>query len=525
LTGVPIVSLLAFLGGVDPLHILAASFLTGLTVVGLSSVSILSSILCRTALGAILLTYGWTLAVFLPTSCVVVPAMAAATDFGLLAIVIIYSLFQGAVTIVCALCAVSGLRPRALAQSNPPSPWAESERPAILPLLFRQRQAQTEAAEPQTPSILPQLLRQTRQARQKAPDSVPWVEVVSLAEPDTHHPTGDDSWQESGNLPPYSPPALVNALRWKELYAEKYPHPGNDLDVLAGLKVVSIILAFIAVPLIAGRWANHGPGPGSEPWIQSLTIGLTFMIMLITALNSATRISRERERDTLSALLVLPVTGAEIVFTKWLGGVASARWFWLGYVVIWALGVSSGALSVCAVPLLAAVIGVYIGLTAAIGLWLSAVTSSLRATLLTVMLTLLVAAGPGKLVQQIEGPWLFDSQRSSTWWAPFLDFSLTPTTVLSSLSYRTLASDAAPSSVINREPPPAEPPAFGQRYDGWMNGIASYYSWRRIVYAVVGVPIYLALMIGLLCAANRCLLASRGARRATATGRSPRQCE
>src|SRR5262249_48222700 len=154
------------------------------------------------------------------------------------------------------------------------------------------------------------------------------------------------------------------------------------------------------------------------------------------ALNSAGRVSRERERDTLGALLLLPVTTGEILFTKWLGGIASVRWCLWGFALIWAFGVVTGGVGIYAVPLLAAAIGIYIGLIAAFGLWLSTVTSTLRATLLTVLLTLVLVAGPGNIVQAMEGSWLFNAQRSSTWWASFLDYSLTPATVLTSLCYR-----------------------------------------------------------------------------------------
>src|SRR5262249_21055610 len=153
------------------------------------------------------------------------------------------------------------------------------------------------------------------------------------------------------------------------------------------LTALGLILACVTVPMLASRLSTgYQPGPDVQPWIRSLTIVLTFGMMLITALNSAGRVSRERERDTLGALLLLPVTTGEILFTKWLGGMASVRWCLWVYALLWIFGVGSGGLDICAVPLLAAAIGIYIGVTAAFGLWLSTVTSTLRATLLTVLL-------------------------------------------------------------------------------------------------------------------------------------------
>jgi ABC-type transport system involved in multi-copper enzyme maturation permease subunit len=514
LTGVPIVSLIASLGGVDPPHILAAFFLIGLTVLALSSLSILTSVMSRTALRAIILTYSFTVVLFVPASCIVVPAMAMATDYVLLAIVIIYSLFQGIVATVCALWAISEMRPLALVQANPPRPRAELEQPAIPPFSRTRRLARPEAADTLPTVEIVSLADPGRPAH----STLPTVEIVSLANPDTRHYALDNSLYESSTWPSQRRPVPENALRWKELYAEQYMCPASPRLFFTCLIALGLFLALIGAPLIASQSRiYHGVGPTIEPWIRKLTIALTFILMLITALNSAGRLSRERERDTLGALLVLPITSGEIIFTKWLGGVASVRWYLWGYALIWGFGVLSGGLSPCAVPLLTAVIAVYIGLTAAIGLWLSTLTSTLRATLLTVMLTLLLAAGPGKLVQAIEGPWLFDAQRSATSWATFLDFSLTPPTVLGSLSYRVPVSDAGQWSLINHEPPPGEPPAFGQRYDGWVNGIGSYYSWRRIVYALAGFLFYLAAILALLWVANRRLIASRGAATRLAT--------
>jgi ABC-type transport system involved in multi-copper enzyme maturation permease subunit len=475
LTGVPIMMLVAFLGGVSPSQVLAALILTAMTVLALSSLSILSSTLCRTALVAIASTYGWTAVLFFPATCIVVPALTSATPEVLLGVVLLYTLFQGAIAIVCAMWAVSEMRPLALVQGDPPRIRAAGPRPAVLPV-------------PARPPARPTEPRSTEVARHDV------MYLPYQAVPDTS--------EVSHRLPVFE-----NALRWKELHAEQYLRPASSRDFFTCLTVLVLMLACVTAPMLAGRILTyHNPGPEVEPWVRSLTIVLTFGMMLITALNSAGRVSRERERDTLGALLLLPVTTGEILFTKWLGGIASVRWCLWGFALVWIFGVVSGGLNICAVPLLAAAIGIYIGVTAAFGLWLSTVTSTLRATLLTVLLTLMLVAGPANIVQALEGPWLFNAQRSSTWWAAFLDYSMTPATVLASLGYRDMAPSEAGSG--------PEAPHAGQPSSKSPDGVSaqSQGPWKRVVYALVGLHIFLAIGVVLLTAANSRILASRGTR-------------
>jgi ABC-type transport system involved in multi-copper enzyme maturation permease subunit len=480
LTGVPVLMLVAFLGGVSPAQVLAAVILTGMTVLALSSLSILSSTLSRTALVAIASTYAWTAVLFFPASCIVVPALASATWEVLLGVVILYALFQGAIAIVCAIWAVNEMRPLALVQGDPPRIPSGIARPAVPPL-----------AGP--PAAIPT----GRPTTEVAPHN-------AATRPYRGAENSPAALQASG--PSHRFVVFDDALRWKELYAEQYLRPASPRDFFTCLTALGLIVACVTAPMLTSRLlTGYKPGPEVEPWIRSLTIALTFGMMLITALNSAARVSRERERDTLGALLLLPVTTGEILFTKWLGGMASVRWCLWGFAFLWALGVGSGGLDICAVPLLAAAIGIYIGVTAAFGLWLSTLTTTLRATLLTVLLTLVLVAGPGNIVQAMEGSWLFNAQRSSSWWASILDYSLTPATVLTSLCYRDMyPSDAAASGHEFSRAIPAK--------SGNDLSTEGYYSWRRIVYALVGLHIFLALAVGLLCSANARIVASRGAR-------------
>src|SRR5439155_8599815 len=64
LTGLPILSLMPFLGGVDPIWVVTSFWATGMTMATLGAVSILISIASKTSIGAILTTYGCCLLTF-----------------------------------------------------------------------------------------------------------------------------------------------------------------------------------------------------------------------------------------------------------------------------------------------------------------------------------------------------------------------------------------------------------------------------------------------------------------------------
>src|SRR5262249_29618179 len=145
-------------------------------------------------------------------------------------------------------------------------------------------------------------------ARERRPAG---VDLVARAELEPRQRRPDDSWDEYRWISPRRP-VLENALLWKGLYAEQYVHPASHRDFFTCVMAVGVI-TLIAAALIGFSQLSSGAATGLELLIRNLTLALTFILMLITALNSAGRLSRERERDTLGALLVLPVTSAEII--------------------------------------------------------------------------------------------------------------------------------------------------------------------------------------------------------------------
>src|SRR5262249_30095106 len=155
-----------------------------------------------------------------------------------------------------------------------------------------------------------------------------------------------------------------------------------DLDVhpsRLGMKVL-LIPAVIGAGWLLNTISGGQVGEGFQPWVRHLGTWLGSFLLVIVAISAASRISRERERQTLDTLLTLPTERAAILFAKWLGSVLCVRGFCWGLVAIWGLGLLTGGLNPCAVVLSGAAWLVYAAFAASVGLWFSAISgSTLRA--------------------------------------------------------------------------------------------------------------------------------------------------
>src|SRR5262249_17807980 len=101
-------------------------------------------------------------------------------------------------------------------------------------------------------------------------------------------------------------------------------------------------------------------------------------------------------------------------------------------------GLITTGISPAAVPLLVAATVVYTTFIATVALWFSTAThSTLRATLFTVLATLLIILGPGMLVR-MAGAGLSQSLLEPLRWDLMVgDYALTPSATLRTLTFRT----------------------------------------------------------------------------------------
>jgi len=230
----------------------------------------------------------------------------------------------------------------------------------------------------------------------------------------------------------------ANALLWKEVYAEnnhafaglRQLHPGTALGAL-------VLLLFIVACLNAPQTSSSF-GEYIQGWVRRLEIVLSCLLLLIVALSASSRVSRERERQTLDNLLILPVSVDAIIFAKWLGSIWSVSRLWWLLGPIWAFGFVNGALKIFALPLLVAAIQVYARFIACLGLWFSTVCgSTMRASLFTLLAALLFLAVPGALATTgTPSVNLTTPESVGNWGYLLLENGLSPPATLWVLSFR-----------------------------------------------------------------------------------------
>ncbi len=384
LTGLPILSFVQFLGGVDPGMVLAAFAATGLTMTSLASLSILHSVYVKKPRNAILLTYlsvgayiglGYLLEQLAATPprsssfdglvdtfnagnlAVVLSKMRSAVAAGtplatiLTGLLRSYAIFHALVTVVCAGWAVAALRGVAIRQGAgalrkaPPGP-----RPRIRPRM----------------GILPMV----------------WKEVFI-------EPGFRLNWLGKAVLAllvvvSFVPAVLtVNSYFWhgpaKNWYQGR-PYAWYEGNFLIATSR-SMNLAY---------WANLGVE--LNPWVRITGTAVACLMLLGVAVRASTSISGERDRATFDALLTSPLDSHEILFAKWLGSLLSVRWAWVWLWLIWGVGLVTGAMHPIAIILCSVAWLVYASCLAAIGLWFS---TTCRTTLRATLCTLCVTAGVG----------------------------------------------------------------------------------------------------------------------------------
>jgi ABC-type transport system involved in multi-copper enzyme maturation permease subunit len=379
LTGLPILGLLEFLGGLDPHLVLAGYAVTGLTILSLGALGLLQSVQSRKPRAAIMRTYIWALAYLLLASLSgllllpqlelasfpstddwaspvtledVVQGLNVGNPFWAVGVLVIelrtgatldkvlppllthYAWFHGVVTVLCLSLAVVRLRTCALQEA------ADSARKAA-----------------------------------RRADALPRFRLLPLR-----------GW--AGTWP----------LLWKEIIVDTGPRPGWIKRLIFGLVVALVLWPGVHL----ANW--YGGFPSQESWWEGLREMLNLWIctagvliggpMLIqVGVRAAGSISGERARQTLDGLLTTPLEANAIVFAKWLGSLFTARWSWLLLGVVWTLGGIAGAVTLKGLAGFLLAWLVYAGFMAALGLYFSVVSgTSQRATLWTLLAALLLLA-------------------------------------------------------------------------------------------------------------------------------------
>ena len=360
LAGLPVLSAVQFLGGVDPTLILAGFAGTAVTLASTAGVGILASVVARPSRAALLLAYGAVLAYVL-VCCLGLfilswlprqpfYAGAAAGPFSIESLIGVieagnpvtavenafnsanpfetallqslgaYALFHGIVATATTLAASMLVRRASLREPRPPGAKAAARRPSV------------------------------------------------------------------GEQP----------MVWKELHAERGPGRRWPVFVLIGLLVGASML-----PMVWGWYEQLQWHRSWAYWRESLNMWVRIvgtitacLTLLGVAVQAAYSIRTERDRETFDSLLTSPLSSEDILYGKWLGASLSVRWMLVWLALVWGLGVVGGGLNLLAVPLLVLAWGVYAAAMASLGLWFSLVSrTSMRAVLYTILAAVGLAVG------------------------------------------------------------------------------------------------------------------------------------
>jgi ABC-type transport system involved in multi-copper enzyme maturation permease subunit len=428
LTGLPILSLLQFLGGVDPNLTLASFVASGMTMASLGSLGIFCSVHMRKPRDAIALTY--------------VGATA-------------YLIISGFAAGMMPLLPIAGWTITPLSWSwsislTDLADWFASGN------IFWQLIKLSRGGGAPVDELLPQMVRRYvifhgTVALVLSLWATVRVRAVALRESYGAVKKQPLLTRLFGRPKPGHWPML-----WKEIFAE----PGMRFNWIGRAIVAILFLAsFLPVPFIVYAflgaffgWDGFGPryrndawemlNQGMNVWVRIVGTMVACLTLLAVAVRAASSISGERDRRTLDELLTSPLTCGAMVFAKWLGSVLSVRWAWLWLALMAAMAVVTGGMNPLAVPLLFVTWTIYASAAAMIGLACSIhCRTSMRSMIWTLIIIVMISGGHWVLavlfiymplsLMSMGGPGNHDLVQ----WIARLEYGQTPPLVLGTFAF------------------------------------------------------------------------------------------
>lgn len=335
LTGIPILALVLFMGGVDPNRLMAGFIVTILSMFGLGSVAMLISVNSRSTWTAVVGTYLVALLWLVPPCS---PGLLMLkNDWGnesLGAFVALHAVFNLVIGVAACSQAVRELRSAAARAAAPPP-----------------------------------RLRQ-RQEGQRA-----------------RHVQYTD-WEK--------PPMHDAAMLWKEVYCR--PDTVRQVWqtlILVMLVFAGFWLLLVAVAA-ASPGARDGlvfMERATNGIVRVLGTTGTTILLFIVAVRAASTFSREMEKQTLDSLLTIP--DRDFVFTaKWLGTFLYFRWEWAAVLALWTAGFVDRGVSFVGWVFVLLATAVHIAFVASLGTWFSlAIGNTVRAVIFTMGTAFVVSFG------------------------------------------------------------------------------------------------------------------------------------
>jgi ABC-type transport system involved in multi-copper enzyme maturation permease subunit len=362
LAGLPMLSILQFMGGVDPNLVLASFAVTAVTIAGQSGVSIFCSVICKRPRDAVALSYlavllYYGVAVALTVAKYTLPSIAGSAFF-----LEFYDLYNTG-NLVAFMGKVLEAASAGTLATN-------------LPILVRDY------------AIFHGLI-----AVISAMLAVVWVRRVGLAQ------TQEKATKTRRRLRLWSKPRVgLNPMLWKELYCE------GSRRVLAMVVInLLLIIAIFApaaiiiweeLPRAYGRFYSPTLAEHMNAWVRTANPVVGCLLLLSVAVRASTSITSERDKQTLDTLLTTPLENSTILGAKWVGSIFSVRvgLFWMA--MIWILALVTGGMSVIVLPFVILAWFAYATFAGALGLWFSTLCrSSLWASVLSILTMIGVNGG------------------------------------------------------------------------------------------------------------------------------------
>ncbi len=426
LTGLPVLSLLQFWGGIDPELVLAGFAATALTMFSLACVSILVSVYARKTREALVLTY------LIVAGYLIITAMALA--------VVSSPIIAKAAPLWPLVPLTVGDLVGVFNAGNPVAAYF-----ALNTAL---------GAGKSLDSVLPGLVRNYALFHGSiALVSIVWA--VLRMRPVALMPHAAGGARRRRARARSRPRVGRHPMLWKELFAE----PGLSFNWFGRVIIAGIILvSFVPAVWIGGRFLydywHPQRGPWAMPpvafpwhlladaynqWVRLVGTLVASLMLLGIGVRAASSVSGERDRQTLDALLTSPLEPGTILYAKWLGSLASMRWAALWLVLIWGIGLVTGGLDRTTVPWLGLAVVVYGAFMASLGLWFSIVwPPTTRATLATLVTAVALGGGHWALGLGLLLPGMGRGSPMTVLaaWLTHLEmYSLTPPIALSWLAF------------------------------------------------------------------------------------------
>jgi ABC-type transport system involved in multi-copper enzyme maturation permease subunit len=333
MSGIPILSILQFLGGIDPIFIVSWAAATGVALVSLSSLCLLNSVLNRRARDAIALSYFCIFGYLILSGASwffknpdLTPSWISQTNLE-------KCLYVGSAGNPIVMAYLAGVV------------FDEGGSVDLILTQYVRDFAIFHATIAVVACIVSVLLLRVHALGQTATPGRKWFRI--------HWPR---------------PPVLSPPLIWKEIFVEK----GLQVTLL-GRILFCLLLAVAGAILyyLATAERQHMFKDVLGPWIQTVGMLGACLLLLTVGGRAATSMSSERDRGTLDGLLTAPLDTDSILFSKWVGAVFSIRWGMLCLTAIYVLGVYVQAVEWYTVPLMILAWFVYSGVAAMLGLWYS----------------------------------------------------------------------------------------------------------------------------------------------------------